>query len=113
MLDFCQQSNEDQYGGIIALHSIFHLPRQLHLDLFLEIKRILKPNAPLLFSVPETADKGSIGEWFGTKMWWSSFSHNWYKKTMYELGFQPIVSYREKTLFLKKEEINWYLLFQV
>ena len=71
MLEFCQQSNEDQYGGIVSLHSIFHLPRQLHFDLFLEIKRILRPNAPLLFSVPETADEGSFNEWFGTKMWWS------------------------------------------
>ena len=113
MLEFCQQSEDEQYGGIIALHSIFHLPRRLHCDLFLEIKRILKPNTPLLFSVPETADEGSMYEWFGTKMWWSSFTHDWYKKTLNELGFKPLMSYREKTLFLKKEEINWYLLFQV
>jgi SAM-dependent methyltransferase len=113
MLETCQNAGSACYGGIICLHSLFHLPREVHVVLLSELRRILQVSAPLLISVPEKGGEGSEKNWLGTKdMWWSSFSYDWYYQKLIDLGFVPIKIYRDKSIFLDKEEINWFLLFQ-
>ena len=114
MLQFCRQSDKDVFNGIIAVFSIFHLPREKHLELFKEIKRITKSGSPFLCSVADQKHEGFENNWLGAdKMWWSSFSRQWYENTFVELGFEEIAKYQEKARFNNADEINWYLLYRV
>ena len=70
-------------GGIVALFSIFHLPRTLHVTLFTEIRRVLLPSAPLLFTCHPSSWEGFEPDWMGAnEMFWSNFSHKWYLQTL-------------------------------
>ncbi|MHA2224044.1 MAG: class I SAM-dependent methyltransferase [Candidatus Hodarchaeales archaeon] len=110
MFEWCRRRNKNTVGGVLALFSIFHLPRKYHIELFIEIKRILEPKAPFLLSVPEKSSEGSERNWLGVEMFWSSFSHHWYKLTLSELNFFPVSYYRDEKDFLDKKEVTWYLL---
>ncbi len=114
MLQFCRQSDKNVFNGVIALFSIFHLPREKHFELFREIKRISKSGSPFLISVADQKHEGFENNWLGAeKMWWSSFSHQWYENSLKEMGFEEIAKFREKVRFNNADEINWYLLYRV
>jgi SAM-dependent methyltransferase len=114
MYQFCQQSEKNVFTGVVALFSIFHLPREKHYDLLKEVKRISKSGSHFLCSVADQEHQGFEKNWLGAeKMWWSSFSHQWYEKTLIDLGFEEVAKSREKVRFNNAEETNWYLLFRV
>ncbi|NHJ02961.1 MAG: class I SAM-dependent methyltransferase [Candidatus Heimdallarchaeota archaeon] len=112
MLEFCGKGHDNTFGGLLALFSIFHLPRELHKPLFIEIKRILKPNAPILISLGENALEEEVTGWLGAKkMLWSNFSIEWYQESLSKLSFRRVNDYREEVQFNNEMEVNWYLLF--
>jgi len=112
MLDYCKNEEPDSVGGTIAMFSIFHLPREKHVELFSEIQRILKHGAPLLFTCHPSNWEGVENDWMeAPEMFWSNFSNRWYKLTLTELGYTFISAYRKITVFNNMEEIQYFLLF--
>lgn len=75
MLDFCKAQEDDSFCGSIALYSLYHLPRVQHLELFVQLKRVLVEGSPCLFNVPEHAGEYLQENWLGSeKMYWSMHS---------------------------------------
>jgi len=108
-MDWCRKQPDNSVSGILALFSIYHIPRNHHVDLFTHVARIMKENAPLLFTTGPRSSEGFQDEWFGcSKMYWSSFSVNWYEVTCEDLGFEFVSKYKE----LKDGETNYYLLYR-
>jgi len=110
MLEFCKKQQCESFCGVLALFSVFHLPRVHHVQLFESLKKILKRGAPLLITVPEKADEGFNEHWLGARMFWSHFSVDWYEMTLQELGFRIVYKYQDLKEFLGEQEITWYLL---
>eukprot|EP01114_Cavostelium_apophysatum_P001038 TRINITY_DN10898_c0_g1_i1.p1 TRINITY_DN10898_c0_g1~~TRINITY_DN10898_c0_g1_i1.p1 ORF type:complete len:320 (-),score=36.97 TRINITY_DN10898_c0_g1_i1:11-913(-) len=113
MMDWCKKQKDNSISGIIALFSIFHLPRNQHAELFTHIERILKDSAPLLFTCPEKSHEGFEQQWLGaSKMFWSSFSYGWYEVTLEDIGFDFISKSKETKNFNSQKETTYYLLYQ-
>lgn len=113
MLSFCKDTKNNSLGGLVSMFAIFHLPRIHHAELFAEILRILKPGAPILFTCHPEGWEGTQTDWLSaSEMYWSHFSYSWYDKTLRELGFEFVSSYRTVTEFNEKDEIRYFVLFR-
>jgi len=115
MLEFCKSLPTKSSCGVISISSIYHLPRSKHVELFTEIRRILVPGAPLLFTVPEGCGEGLTDDWLGEgiKMFWSYFSPSWYELTLTELGFESLTKFKEDKVLFGERETTWFLLFRL
>jgi len=78
----------DSFGGVIALYSIIHLPRELHGDLFDSIYSWLTPGGVFLATFASTESEIWIeDDWFGAPMYWSGYSPDRTKEMITESGF--------------------------
>ncbi len=112
MLDFCKNSDSESFSGIISMFSIRHLPRIHHVELFNEILRILEPRGLLLVDFPQYSEDGR-GTWFANlPMYWSSFSEEWSRLTLKELGFELLETYEDVKIFNGEEEKTLLLLYR-
>ncbi len=112
MLEFCKTSAPSSFGGVVAMFSIFHLPRVRHLELLVEIQRILKPDAPFLFTCHLSNWEGTEDDWLGAdQMYWSNFPVDWYLKTLDSLGMTFVSMYRNVTTFIDHEETQYFVLY--
>jgi len=113
MCDWCKKQRDNSISGIIGLFSVFHLPRSQHVELFSHIQRILTDRAPLLFTCPESSTEGFEDKWLGaSRMYWSSFSSQWYETTLQDLGFEFVSKSKEIKNFMGQKEVTYYLLYQ-
>ena len=113
MFSFCRDTENNSLGGLVSMFAIFHLPRIHHVELFTEILRILKPGAPIMFTCHPNGWEGTQSDWLSApEMYWSHFSYSWYDKTLRELGFEFVSSYRTVTEFNEKDEIRYFMLFR-
>ncbi len=86
---------------------------QQHVDLFNQIKRILRDNAPFLFTTGPKAIEGFVDRWFGgSRMYWSNFSIHWYEITLEDLGFEFISKSLDVKEFEGGKDPTYYLLYR-
>jgi len=113
MTDWCRKQRDNSISGIIALFSVFHLPRSQHVELLSHIARILIEGAPFLFTTPSNASEGLQERWLGnSEMYWSSFSVNWYEVTCADLGLDFVAKSKEVKEFDREKETTYYLLYK-
>ena len=96
---------ENYFDGLIAVYSIIHVPKEKQKDLFLEIKKILKPEGITLISLGNKNGE-SREEFLGTSMFWSHHSAGTYLKMMKNMGFEIIF---DKTIETAGEKHYWIL----
>ncbi|CAO3636355.1 unnamed protein product [Cunninghamella blakesleeana] len=84
---------KDQFNGIMALFSIFHLSPKDQIEIFPKIYHWLKPNGYFLLSLnPEVDDEeGDVSRpWMGTTMYWRSLGTAEYLSILKNSGFDII-----------------------
>ena len=113
MLNHCKSFSSNSVDGVIALFSIFHLPRAMQQSLFFEIRRILSNNSPILFTAFDSDNEGSEDNWLrGNKpMYWSNYPYEWYDTLLEKLHFDKIEIFNRKVLFDGNEENQYFFLF--
>lgn len=114
MLRYCKAQSDNSFDGLLALFSIFHLPLKDQLELFKELKRILKDDAPFLLTTSNSDDEGTEENWLGgTKpMYWSNKPTEWYETTLTELGFTILERETRTSYFYDEEETICFIIFQ-
>jgi len=84
-LDFPAASFE----AVVSFYAIFHLPRQEHAELFRRIQRWLAPGGHFLTSLSYDDQDGIVEEdFFGVRMYWSSYDLETYRRLLQEAGFE-------------------------
>ena len=79
------------FDAVVAFYSIFHFPRDEHLDLFRRIHGWLKPGGHLLCTLSHYSEPGYTEEdFFGETMYWSNYSLSEYREILTETGFLVI-----------------------
>ncbi len=68
-LDFPDAS----FGGITALYSLTHVPREQHLALFRNIARWLEPGGVFLATLSASGGEDWVGDFVGVTMFFSSY----------------------------------------
>jgi SAM-dependent methyltransferase len=101
--------SREQYDGIIALYSLFHVPRDRHKELLLKIFNTLKSRGYLLITVGTKDTPYKEKDLFcGAKMAWSFFDADTNIKLITESGFTILKTANEKD-FGSAESHLWVL----
>jgi SAM-dependent methyltransferase len=111
MVAYLERVPDESYDGVIALFSIFHVPRTLHTHIFQRILCALKPGGYFLMNTGSHAHEGIENDWLGADaMYWSLMSPKWYKMTLSDLGFEKIVHKLDTKEFQGEAETTYYYL---
>jgi cyclopropane fatty-acyl-phospholipid synthase-like methyltransferase len=91
LCDLMQFEPTAQYSGIVAWDSIFHIPRNQHLEVFKKFNQWLIPNGLLLISLGGSAWEGTM-DMFGHEFFCSGFEPDDSLKLLQEAGFEILLS---------------------
>lgn len=78
--------------AVVAFYSIIHLPRDEQSELFKQIWSWLSLGGHLVCNLGVTSDPGSIKDWLGSRMYWSSFDAETNLQLLKEVGFDVLES---------------------
>lgn len=81
----------DCFDGICAFYSLFHVPREQHLQVLLGFHHLLRQEGILLFSSGRCAWEG-IEDFHGTRMFWSHPDREVTRQLVIDAGFAVIMS---------------------
>lgn len=83
--------NQSSFDAVVAICSIFHLPREQQSALFQSIHRWLKPGAYLLCTLSHQNEAGyTEDDFFGETMYWSNYSLEEYLESLADVGFKVL-----------------------
>lgn len=101
--------SHEQYDGVIALYSLFHVPRDRHQELLAKICILLKPRGHLLITVgTEDVPYKERESFCGAEMAWSFFDADTNMRMIMESGFTILKTANEKD-FGSAESHLWIL----
>ena len=79
------------FDAVVAIYSVFHLPRGEHAALFRRIHGWLKPDGHLLCTLSHRNEaEYTEDDFHGVTMYWSNFSLGEYREMLTEIGFQML-----------------------
>ena len=86
--------NEESFDAAISLYAIFHIPRKEHEDLFLRMRRFLKPHGIVLVTLGTSSNEyGEEKNWCGAPiMIWSTYGPDTYTEIITNVGFTVLES---------------------
>ena len=86
--------NEESFDAVISLYAIFHIPRKEHKDLFLRMRRFLKPHGLVLVTLGTSGNEyGEEKNWCGAPiMVWSTYDPDRYREIITNVGFTILES---------------------
>ena len=94
-----------RFDGICAFYSLFHVPREEHLQILIEFNRLLRQDGALIFSTGRSAWQG-IEDFYGTRMFWSHPDRQVTRNWVIDAGFSVTMS---EVLELGGEEQYWVM----
>ena len=97
--------DDGRFDGICAFYSLFHVPREEHLQILIEFNRLLRQDGALIFSTGKSAWEG-IEDFHGTPMFWSHPDRQVTRQWVIDAGFSVTMS---EVLELGGEEPYWVM----
>jgi SAM-dependent methyltransferase len=79
---------QGSFDGVAAFYSFNHVPRDLLAPLFRSIRGWLVPGGLFLTALGTSNEEGWIGEWLGTRMFFSSFPPLTNSRLIEQAGFE-------------------------
>jgi ubiquinone/menaquinone biosynthesis C-methylase UbiE len=79
------------FDGICAFYSLFHIPREEHLQVLSRFGRALRHDGILIFSSGRSAWQG-VGNFHGAPMYWSHPDREATRRLVMDAGFSVIMS---------------------
>ena len=80
---------EYHVDAVVSFYAIFHIPREMHLDLFKKINAFLPRGGYLLVTMGSSDWEGSE-DFHGTEMWWSHYGAEKNEEIIKQAGFKII-----------------------
>ncbi|MHA1125809.1 MAG: class I SAM-dependent methyltransferase [Candidatus Heimdallarchaeota archaeon] len=82
---------DDHFDGIISYYAIPHVPREEHKGLLENLYRMLRQDGLALLCFATTDDPGTVvDDFFGVKMYWSSFDAGTNVEMLKDTGFSVV-----------------------
>jgi 2-polyprenyl-3-methyl-5-hydroxy-6-metoxy-1,4-benzoquinol methylase len=103
-LDF----GSERFHAIIAMYSIFHIPRGEQNTLFSKMHNLLQRGGVVLMTLGTSSTEEQSENWAGASMAWSSFDTAAYEAMIAMAGFEIIESEYEGQP--GEEEYHWWVL---
>lgn len=83
---------DKHFDAICSYYAIIHIPREEHTLLLLNFYRMLKPRGLLLVCMGADDLKNDVGEYFGTRMYWSHYDADTNMRLITRCGFNIMLS---------------------
>ncbi|MFX0006475.1 MAG: methyltransferase domain-containing protein [Promethearchaeota archaeon] len=80
---------ENTYDGIVSVYTLFHVPRNNHIQIFKKFFEILKPGGILLINTGISESEGK-SYFFGVPMFWSNYNPKTTLELVKKAGFSII-----------------------
>ncbi len=84
------QSGEYQVDAVIFFYAIFHLPKEVHQELFRKFNSFLRPGGLILVTMGSSEWEGEEDDFHGTRMYWSHYGPEKNREIIKEAGFNII-----------------------
>lgn len=78
---------DDTVDGVIAYHSVFHVPRDEHPEVYAEFERVLRQDGVLLMTLPGGRYETVRSGWMGGSMFFSSLGPEESLEALRDAGF--------------------------
>src|SRR5690606_9829196 len=78
-------------SGVTAFYALSHVPREEHAALFARIHGWLRPGGLFLATLGARDNPDWIGDWLGTRMFFSRFDADTNRRLLREAGFELLV----------------------
>ena len=76
------------FDGVVAFYTVFHLPREIHAELFHRVHRWLRPRGLFLCTLSAySEDAYTEDDFFGVTMYWSNYGIHEYRQLLSGIGF--------------------------
>ena len=76
------------FDAAVAFYTVFHLPRELHAELFCRVHRWLRPRGLFLCTLSAYSEDGyTEDDFFDVTMYWSNYGIHEYREILTEIGF--------------------------
>ena len=85
------QFDDGRFDGICAFYSLFHVPREEHLQVLVKFNGLLRQDGVLIFCTGKSAWQGT-GEFHGTRMFWSHPDRKVTRQWVIDAGFAVMMS---------------------
>jgi SAM-dependent methyltransferase len=89
------------FDAVTAFYSIAHVPRDQHGPLFRRIAGWLRPGGHFLAALGWSADEGTVEEWLGAQMFFSSHDAQTNRRLLTDAGLTPLV---DETVTMQEPE---------
>lgn len=84
------EKNEFTVDAVVSFYTIFHIPRELQLDLYKKINSFLNIGGRVMLTLGSFDWEGGVDDFYGNKMFWSQFSKEKNRKLIERAGFNII-----------------------
>lgn len=98
----------EHFHAIIAMYSVFHIPREEQQSLFNKMHDLLEGGGVILMTLGTSNTDGLEENWAGAPMAWSNFDPATYKAMIAKAGFEITVSEYEGQP--GDDEYHWWIL---
>ena len=76
------------FDAVVAFYTVFHLPRELHAELFHRVHGWLRPRGLFLCTLSAYSEDGyTEDDFFGVTMYWSNYGIHEYREILAAIGF--------------------------
>ena len=98
---------ENSFDGAVSFYSIIHIPREYHLKIYVNLHKILKPNAIIMLNASGTNTwEETAKDYLGVPMFWSFYNPEITLKLISNAGFEILWN---KVLKIGNEKQFWVL----
>jgi len=112
MIEYLRNSPSHSFEGIVSCWSLYHLPRSVHTQVLTDVYKALVPGGMFLAVLGnDAAFQGSMCDFFGSQVFFSQFSVEFYELAMREIGFEMCVKETFKSVMDAEADKSWLLLW--
>lgn len=98
----------ERFHAIIALYSVFHIPREEQQNLFNKMHNLLESGGVILMTLGTSGGESIEKDWTGAPMAWSNYDPATYKAMIAQAGFEITESEYEGQP--GDDEYHWWVL---
>jgi len=96
---------DGRFDGVCAFYSLFHVPKDEHLQILIGFNRLLRRDGALIFCTGQSAWEG-VEDFYGTRMFWSHPDRQVTRQWVIDAGFSVTMSEVQE---LGGEEHYWVM----
>lgn len=90
------KKNEFTVDAVVSFYTIFHIPRELQLNLYQKINSFLNVGGKIMLTLGSFDWEGNVDDFYGDKMYWSQFNKEKNHELLEKAGLKILIDEIDK-----------------